>query len=207
MKEFNPRLCVITDRAAAQNRPLVDIVKQAVEGGATMVQLREKEAQEKDFVRLGLKLLIVLQPSAVPLIVNDNLTVALLIGAAGLHIGQNDMPVAEARIKLGQDKILGVSVSTVAEALTAQKDGADYLGVGPVFATNSKQDAGEPIGLERLREIAEAVSIPVIAIGGINTDNAASVIEAGAGGIAVISAVMAAENPREATRRLRELIK
>ena len=198
MKEFDLRLYVIVSD--------IDIVKQAIQGGAAMIQLREKNAPLDEVITLGRVLHAITMQYGIPLIINDYVDAALAIGAEGAHVGQKDMPAREARQILGEEKILGVSVSNVKEAIKAQADGADYLGVGPIFETHSKKDAGEPIGLERLREIVQAVSIPVVAIGGISTLNAASVINAGASGIAVISAGAGAENPREAARELKKLL-
>lgn len=209
MKErFDPRLQVITDRTAAGKRTLELVVEQAILGGATMIQLRMKDppANVIDIIALGHRLHEVTSRYGVPLIVNDSISIAKVTGAKGLHVGQSDLPVADARALLGPDKILGVSVSNVAEALQAQRDGADYLGVGPVFRTYSKQDAGEAIGLERLREIVKAVSIPVVGIGGINMSNARSVVEVGVSGVAVISAVMGAADPREAAQELYSIL-
>ncbi len=197
---------VITDRKLAAPRSVVEVVQAALRGGATVIQLREKEAPTREMVELGMALLRVTRPAGVPLIVNDRVDVALAIDADGVHVGQDDMPAALARKLIGPDKILGVSAETVEQALLAQRDGADYLGVGDVYGTPTKPDAGPPIGLEGLRRIVEAVDIPVVGIGGIMPDNAAAVIEQGAVGVAVISAVFAAPDPEEATRRLRAAV-
>ncbi len=197
---------VITDRKLAAPRSVVEVVQAALRGGATVIQLREKEAPTREMVELGMDLLRVTRPAGVPLIVNDRVDVALAIDADGVHVGQDDMPAALARKLIGPDKILGVSAETVEQALLAQRDGADYLGVGDVYGTPTKPDAGPPIGLEGLRRIVEAVDIPVVGIGGITPDNAAAVIEQGAVGVAVISAVFAAPDPEEATRRLRAAV-
>ena len=197
---------VITDRKLAAPRSVVEVVQAALRGGATVIQLREKEASTREMVELGMALLRVTRPAGVPLIVNDRVDVALAIDADGVHVGQDDMPAALARKLIGPDKILGVSAETVEQALLAQRDGADYLGVGDVYGTPTKPDAGPPIGLEGLRRIVEAVDIPVVGIGGITPDNAAAVIEQGAVGVAVISAVFAAPDPEEATRRLRAAV-
>ncbi len=197
---------VITDRKLAAPRSVVEVVQAALRGGATVIQLREKEAPTREMVELGMALLRVTRPAGVPLIVNDRVDVALAIDADGVHVGQDDMPAALARKLIGPDKILGVSAETVEQALLAQRDGADYLGVGDVYGTPTKPDAGPPIGLEGLRRIVEAVDIPVVGIGGITPDNAAAVIEQGAVGVAVISAVFAAPDPEEATRRLRAAV-
>ncbi len=197
---------VITDRRVAGDRSILEVVRAALRGGATVVQLREKEATTRQMIELGRALHRITQEAGVPLIVNDRVDVALAIGAEGVHVGQDDMPAALARRLIGPDRILGVSAGTVEEAIQAQQDGADYLGVGDVYGTPSKPDAGEPIGVEGLAEITRAVSIPVVAIGGIRPDNAVAAIRAGASGVAVISAVVGAPDPEAAARRLREAV-
>ncbi len=197
---------VITDRRLAEDRSILDVVRAAIRGGATVIQLREKEATTREMVELGQALLQITREAGVPLIVNDRVDVALAIDADGVHVGQDDMPAAIARRLIGPDKILGVSAETVEEALAAQRDGADYLGVGDIYGTTTKPDAGPPIGLEGLRRIVEAVTIPCVGIGGITPENAAAVVKAGAAGVAVVSAVMAAPDPEEATRRLRDAV-
>ena len=197
---------VITDRRLAGDRSILDVVRAAIRGGATVIQLREKEATTREMVELGQALLQITREAGVPLIVNDRVDVALAIDADGVHVGQDDMPAAIARRLIGPDKILGVSAETVEEALAAQRDGADYLGVGDIYGTTTKPDAGPPIGLEGLRRIVEAVTIPCVGIGGITPENAAAVVKAGAAGVAVVSAVMAAPDPEEAARRLRDAV-
>jgi len=197
---------VITDRRVAGERDILDVVRAAIRGGATVIQLREKEATTREMIRLGEALHDITREAGIPLIVNDRVDVALAIDAEGVHVGQDDMPAAVARRLIGPDKILGVSAETVAQALEAQRDGADYLGVGDVYGTPTKPDAGPPIGVEGLAEIARAVSIPVVGIGGITPENAAAVIDAGAVGVAVISAVVGAADPEAAARRLRAVV-
>lgn len=199
-------LYVIADRKAAGHRPLTDIVRAAVAGGASVVQLREKTATTREMIELGQALHTITQAAGIPLIVNDRVDVALAIDAEGVHVGQDDMPAPLARRLIGPDRILGVSAGTVAEARQAEADGADYIGVGDVYGTPSKSDAGSPIGVEGLAEIARAVSIAVVAIGGITAENAAAVIRAGAAGVAVISAVMGAEDVEAAAGRLRGVV-
>lgn len=205
-KALDLSVYVITDRRLAGTRSILDVVRAAIRGGATVIQLREKEATTREMVELGQALLRITREAGVPLIVNDRVDVALAIDADGVHVGQDDMPAAMARRLIGPHKILGVSAETVEEAVAAQRDGADYLGVGDIYGTTTKPDAGPPIGLEGLRRIVKAVSIPCVGIGGIHPENAAAVIEAGAAGVAVVSAVMAAPDPEEATRRLREAV-
>jgi len=206
MGEVNWAVYVLTDRRAAGARSLVDLVRAAVRGGATAVQLRDKGATTRDMIELGRALLAITRPAGVPLIVNDRADVALAIGADGVHVGQDDMPPPLARAILGPERILGVSAGTVDEARQAEREGADYLGVGDVYGTPSKADAGTPIGVAGLAEIARAVSIPVVAIGGITLDNAAATIQAGAAGVAVLSAVIGAPDPEVAARQLRRIV-
>lgn len=198
---------VITDRRAAGDRPIPQVIEAAMAGGVTMVQLRDKGATTRELIALGRALHEITAKARVPLIINDRLDIALALDAEGVHVGQEDMPAPMARRLLGPERILGVSAGTVEEARRAERDGATYLGVGDVYGTPSKENAGTPIGIEGLREIAEAVSIPVVGIGGITADNAAAVIEAGAAGVAVISAVVAAQDPRAAARRLKEIVR
>lgn len=172
-----------------------------------MVQLREKRASTREIIELGQLLHRVTRKADVPLIVNDRLDVALALDAEGVHVGQDDMPAPMARTLIGPHRILGVSAGTVEEARRAEEQGADYLGVGDVFGTPSKPDAGEPIGVEGLRRIAEAVTIPVVGIGGITVENVALVINAGAAGVAVISAVVGGSDPAAAARQLIEAIR
>jgi thiamine-phosphate pyrophosphorylase len=207
MHNIDWSLCVITDHAAAGDRSLLDIARAAVAGGATMIQLREKATSTREMIELGRALHELTQSAGIPLIINDRIDVALAIQADGVHVGQSDMPAALARQLIGPDSILGVSAETVDLARQAEQDGADYLGVGAVYATPSKSDAGAPIGLEGLTDIIRVCSKPVLAIGGITADNAAPVFEAGAAGIAVISAVMSAPDPAAAARKLRSQTK
>ena len=207
MNQIDWSLYVLTDRRAAGERDLSDIVRAATQGGATMIQLRDKQASTRALVELGRALLAVTRPAGVPLIVNDRIDVALAIDAEGVHVGQDDMPAPLARRLLGPERILGVSAGTVEEALQAQAEGADYLGTGDVYGTPTKADAGVPIGVAGLAEVVRAVSIPVVAIGGIKAGNAAAAIQAGAAGIAVISAVIGAADPEAAARRLREIVR
>lgn len=197
---------VITDRSAAAGRALPDLVRAAIRGGATVIQLRDKEATTRELIELGRALLDVTRPAGVPLIVNDRVDVALAIGAEGVHVGVDDMPVALARRLLGPDRLLGYSPDSPEGARQGEREGADYLGIGDVFGTPTKADAGAPIGLGALAAAAGAVSIPVVAIGGITAGNAASAVRMGAAGVAVISAVVGADDPELAARRLRDAI-
>jgi thiamine-phosphate pyrophosphorylase len=200
------RLYLVTDRALAKGRPLADLVRQAVAGGVTVVQLRDKEASTRELVAWAESLQALLVPQHVPLVINDRIDVALAVGAAGAHVGQHDMPVARARRLLGRDRLLGVSVSTVEEALRAESDGADYLGVSPIYATPTKPDTPPAVGLAGLRALRAATRLPLVAIGGLTTANLLPVLRSGADGIAVVSAIMAADDPAAAARALRAQI-
>ncbi|MBM3469889.1 MAG: thiamine phosphate synthase [Armatimonadetes bacterium] len=204
---FDPSVYVIADRAFGRGRLLEDLVTAAVTGGATMVQLREKVWSAGRVVEAGRRLLEITRRAGAPLIVNDRVDIALAVGADGVHLGPDDLPVADARRLLGPEKIIGASAATVEEALMAQAEGADYVGVGSIFPTSSKPDAGEAIGVEPLTRIRAAVGIAVVAIGGITYDNAAQAIRAGADGVAVISAVVGADDVAGATRRLLEAVR
>ncbi|MEJ2555713.1 MAG: thiamine phosphate synthase [Anaerolineae bacterium] len=205
-KKVDWSVYVITGRRVAGDRSVLDVVRAAIRGGASLVQLREKTATTREMVELGQAVHEITRQSGIPLIVNDRLDVALAIAAEGVHVGHDDMPVRLARRLIGPDLILGASPETVGEARQMERDGADYLGVGDVYGTPSKSDAGSPIGIDGLTEVIRAVSIPVVAIGGITLENAGAVIQAGAAGVAVISAVVSAPDPEAAARRLREMV-
>jgi thiamine-phosphate pyrophosphorylase len=195
------RLIVVTD-ADCGGRDLVDVVRAALRGGAPAIQLRMKDGAARDMVEMAQALLAETRPAGALLFVNDRVDVAVIAGADGAHVGQDDLPVAAARRVSPPGFLLGVSAESVELALQAEAEGADYVGVGPVYATGSKADAGEPIGLERIAEVAAAVKIPVVGIGGIAVGNARAVVESGAAGVAVISAVMRADDPESAAREL-----
>ncbi|HEY7768652.1 thiamine phosphate synthase [Longimicrobium sp.] len=195
------RLIVVTD-ADCGGRDLVDVVRAALRGGAPAIQLRMKGAAARDMVEMAHALLAETRPAGALLFVNDRVDVAVIAGADGAHVGQDDLPVGAARRVSPPGFLLGVSAESVELALQAEAEGADYVGVGSVYATGSKADAGEPIGLGRIAEVAAAVNIPVVGIGGIAIGNARAVVESGAAGVAVISAVMRADDPESATREL-----
>jgi thiamine-phosphate pyrophosphorylase len=201
-------LCAVTDRAWVDSSPagfdtMEQQVAETIAGGATMIQLREKNASEEEFARLAHSVKRVTDELGIPLVINDSLAVALACDAAGLHIGQDDGDAAETRKKIGTGKLLGVSVHTVDEALAAERAGADYLGVGAMFPTSTKDDA-RAISPEVLSAICGAVRIPVLAIGGITADNAGKLTGCGIAGIAVVSAIFSkGAGMREATRELR----
>ncbi|RKZ29217.1 thiamine phosphate synthase [bacterium] len=200
-------LYLVTDRKLAGNRALVDIVEPAIKGGVTIVQLREKGLAARDFIREAIELKGLLEPLCVPFIINDRVDIALAVDADGVHIGQRDMSLDIARRLLGPDKIIGVSVNNVEEAIEAQKNGADYLGVAPIWPTSTKEKTRPPLGLDGVAAIREAVEIPIVGIGGINEGNVASVITAGCDGVAVVSAIMAEKDPKLAAKKIIDKIK
>lgn len=194
-------LYAITDRHWLNGETLKSQVEKALKGGATMIQIREKDLDEKDFLLEAEELLALCRSYNVPFIVNDNVELAVKIGADGVHVGQSDMNARDVRALIGNDKILGVSTQTVEQALFAQECGADYLGVGAVFPTGSKDDA-EVLDRKTLMDICKAVSIPVVAIGGITKDNVRELKGTGIAGISVISAIFAQKDIQDATAEL-----
>lgn len=193
---------LVTDERLAGGRAVADVVMAAVEGGVTVVQLREKSADALALFERAMDVKNRLRGRHVPLIVNDRLDIALAVEADGVHVGQGDLPCAAVRRVAGPDLVVGVSVSTVEEAIQAERDGADYLGVSPVFETPTKTDTPRAAGLAGLRAIRRATRLPLVAIGGITADNAVRVMRAGADGVAVVSAIMAAADPTSAAAAL-----
>ena len=202
MKAVDWRLCLVADAEAAGTRDLVAIVQEACDAGATLIQLRGKYCKTRDFLDLAFRTSEILKPGGIPLLINDRVDVALACGADGVHLGQQDMPLVNARELMGKDRLIGISVNTLREAHAAEQEGADYIGVGPVYFTSSKDRLPEILGLEGLRSIREKVEIPILAIGGITAENAKAVIAAGADGVAVISAIMGADDTKEATAEI-----
>jgi len=200
------KLCFVADAEAAAGKDILQLIAQAVEGGVTIVQLRGKKWTSREFLEVGMKAVRLLKPKKIPLIINDEVHIALACEASGVHLGQGDMPLRFARELMGKERIIGISVSSADEALAAEKGGSDYIGVGPVFATLSKKDIGSPLGLAGLREIRQKVKIPILAIGGISVANVADVIASGADGVAVISAITAATDPKKAATEIIESI-
>ena len=200
-------LYLVTDRGLARGRSTLDIVRAAVKGGVTCVQLREKECSTREFIEQALTIKDFLKMHRVPLIINDRLDVAQAVAADGVHLGQTDMPLATAKSILGDAMIIGISAESLEDAIEAEKGGADYLGVSPIYATPTKTDTAPPLGLEGLSEIRQAVKIPLVAIGGVNRTNSADVIRHGADGVAVVSAIVAADDPQWASRELIQIIK
>lgn len=203
---MNCALYVITDEKISCGRPHAEIARQAVLGGADIIQLRDKRLSGAALVAIGREIAGITKTAGSLFIVNDRLDIAIACGADGVHLGQGDMRVSTARQLAPPDFIIGVSVGTVKEAVEAEREGADYVALSPTFPTRSKDDVGPGRGLEQLRRIRRAVAIPVIAIGGINRGNVRDVIAAGADGIAVISAVVACADMAAAVQDLRNLV-
>ena len=204
MENLNLQLYVVTDRAWLNGKRLEDDVEAAIRGGATIVQLREKDLSSRDFFGTALKIKQVTDHYRIPLIINDRLDIALAVDAAGLHVGQRDLPPAIARRLLGPRKILGVSVTNQEEAVQAERDGADYLGAGAVFPTGTKRDA-DYVDYHELQRITGAVRIPVVAIGGINEANALRLKGSGIKGIAVVSEIFSKSDIRKAAEKMKEM--
>ena len=199
------RLCLVTDRGLSRGRTLDEIVGAAARGGATMVQLREKTLETRDFLAAALALKGFLAPLSIKLVINDRLDIALACDADGLHVGQSDMPVEEARRWLGPDRIIGLSITDAQQLARADAAQADYLGVGPIYTQMTKADASPPMGLGGLSLCRRLTAKPLMAIGGLTPDNSKPVIQAGAQGLAVVSAIVAADDPEAATRAFARL--
>ena len=200
------RVYVITDARHARGRSHREIAEAAIRGGATAVQLRMKEEPARVILDVARALGPLCRAAGVAFIVDDRLDVAMLARADGVHVGQDDLPPTDARALMGPRALIGASAATVEEALAAERAGADYLGVGAVYGTATKSDAGAPVGLARVTEIRRAVRVPLVGIGGITVENAAAVMQAGANGVAVITAVTLAADMADAVRRLREAV-
>lgn len=205
-KNIDYSVYLVTDRGILGDRDLYKSVEESILGGVTLVQLREKNIDDEKFLEIAKKLKEITDKYRIPLIINDNVKVAKLVDADGVHIGQSDEELTEARKELGDNKIIGVSVSNIEEALKAQRDGADYLGIGAVFFTGSKKDINVPIGLENLKKIVDSISIPNVAIGGIHLDNISDVMKTGVDGVAVISEILEKEDIFEATKNLKKYV-
>lgn len=199
-------LYAVTDRHWLNGRSLRQVVEESLDGGVTMVQLREKQLEEGTFLEEAKELQALCRQRRIPFLVNDNVDIALAMNADGVHVGQSDMEALDVRKKLGPDKIIGVSAQTVEQALLAQAHGADYLGVGAVFPTGSKDDAVE-VPFETLNAICQAVRIPVVAIGGISKANVEQLRGSGICGVAVISAIYGAGDIEGAARELKEAVR
>jgi thiamine-phosphate pyrophosphorylase len=205
-RKIDWRLCFVADSEAAAGRDILVLVEAAVAGGATIVQLRGKLWTTRQFLETGRRAAEFLRPRRIPLIINDRVDIVLSSGADGVHLGKDDLPLAEARKILGNGRIIGISVNTAAEALSAERGGADYVGASPIYSTLSKRDLEPALGLKGLRDIRARINLPILAIGGIEAAKATDVIAAGADGIAVISAVTRASDPTRATADLLQSI-
>lgn len=199
-------LYAVTDRAWLGKRQLWEQVEDAIRGGATFIQLREKELDNQRFLEEAIQIKKITDQYHIPFVINDDVDIAIACGADGVHVGQKDMEARSVREKLGNDKIIGVSVQTVEQAIAAEKNGADYLGVGAMFPTSTKEDAAD-VSFDTLKAICNAVSIPVVAIGGINAKNVMQLKGSGVDGIAVVSAIFAANNIMLATQELADITK
>lgn len=203
--KINYKLYLVTNRDLLKNISLTEAVEEAIKGGTTLVQLREKNVSSLEFYNIAKSIKKVTDKYDIPLIIDDRLDIALAVDAAGLHVGQSDMPAIIARKLLGENKILGVSAHTIDEALKAEKDGADYIGTGAIFTTTTKKDA-ENVSIKSLKEITEKVHIPVVAIGGINQENVKMLKGTGISGISVISSILGKNDIKKASEDLNKCI-
>lgn len=194
---------LITDSKIAKREDIPNIVEESIEGGCTIVQVREKSSSSLEFYKLAIKIREITKKHEVPLIINDRIDIALAVDADGVHLGQSDIPLKIAKKILPKDKIIGISASNLDDALKAEKDGADYLGVGAVFPTKTKKDT-DYVSLDLLKEIKEKVSIPIVAIGGIKENNVKELENMD--GVAIVSEIMGAKNPKEKTKAIYSLM-
>lgn len=201
---FDYTLYLVTDRQLMSCDSLTEAVEQAILGGCTMIQLREKELPSLEFYNQAVAVKQVTERYHIPLIINDRIDIAMAVQAAGVHIGQHDLPAATVRKVIGENMLLGVSASSIAEAIQAQQDGADYLGVGAMFPTGTKTDA-ESVSMEELQKIRTAVSLPIVVIGGINKGNAGRFKPMGIDGLAVVSTIIAQSDIKAAAAELKDL--
>jgi thiamine-phosphate pyrophosphorylase len=201
------RLCLVTDRGLSRGRNLVDVVSAAVQGGVTMVQLREKEASTREFLAEAVALKTLLKPLGVPLIINDRVDIAQAIDADGVHVGQSDMPVEIVRQLIGPEKIIGLSITNQTQIEREDAKRSDYLGIGPLYLQTTKANASTPLGVEGFRALRALSFKPVMAIGGLNATNSAAVLEAGADGLAIVSAIVGADDPKAAAAAVAKLFK
>ncbi|RII36405.1 thiamine phosphate synthase [Clostridium chromiireducens] len=195
---------LVTDRDLMSTETLEEAIEQAILGGCTLVQLREKDCSSLDFYITAVRVKEITDKYNVPLIINDRLDIALAVDAAGVHVGQSDMPATIVRKIIGEDKIIGVSTGSLEQALKAQEDGADYIGVGAMYATGTKKDAN-PTSMEELKKIRENISIPIVVIGGINKDRVRDFENMGIDGLAIVSAIIAQKDITEATKELKNI--
>ncbi|PGS52575.1 thiamine phosphate synthase [Bacillus sp. AFS041924] len=199
------KLYLVTDRDVLGSRDLVQSVEEAIQGGTTIVQIREKNCSSLDFYKIAMQVKEVTSKYNVPLIINDRLDIALAIKADGLHIGQEDLPLTVARKIVGENMIIGVSARTLEEAMLAQEQGADYVGIGSVYQTSTKLDA-KYLTLDELQRIREEVKIPIVGIGGINEENVSELMETNIDGVAIVSAILGKEDIKSAAEKLSMLV-
>ncbi|MCF8104133.1 MAG: thiamine phosphate synthase [Desulfohalobiaceae bacterium] len=202
-KQFDFSLYLVTDQGACLGQELLEVIRQAVRGGVTAVQLREKQAQTRQFVELAGKVKALLADTPIPLVINDRVDVALAAGADGVHLGQEDMDVPDARKIMGPELILGLSVNAPEQVQEANKLEVDYFGAGPIFPTPTKKDHKTPLGEQGLQVVVKASQKPVVAIGAITAENCPAVCKKGVAGIAVVSAICSAASPEKAARELK----
>ncbi|AWK50818.1 thiamine phosphate synthase [Clostridium beijerinckii] len=195
---------LVTDRDLMSTETLEEAVEQAIIGGCTLVQLREKDCSSLDFYNTAVKVKQITDKYNVPLLINDRLDIALAVDAAGVHVGQSDLPLVVVRKVIGEDKIIGVSTGTLEQALKAQDDGADYIGVGAMYSTGTKKDA-KPTSMEELKKIRENISLPIVVIGGINKERVKDFEGTGIDGLAIVSAIIAQNDIAEATKELKKI--
>ncbi|MDD3223734.1 MAG: thiamine phosphate synthase [Clostridium sp.] len=198
-------LYLITDRRFLKDKTISDAVEEAIKGGVTLVQVREKEASTREFYNVAVNVKKVTDKYNIPLLIDDRIDIALASECAGVHLGQSDMPICEARKILGNEKIIGISAGNLDEAIHAQSEGADYIGIGTIFYTGTKKDIKKPIGISGLKNIVQSINIPSVAIGGINLENSEEVMKTGTNGLAVISAIMAENNIKSAAVKLKDI--
>ena len=207
MPKVNYLLMYVTDERITNNTAFFNILYKALQGGATCIQLREKTSDTANFYQRAVKAKTLCQEFNVPLIINDRIDIALAVNADGVHIGQKDLPFSLARKLLGHDKIIGLSISSKEQALEANILGADYIGLSPIFETQTKtSDLEPPLGIKGLKEIAAIAKQPVVCIGGIELGNAQSILQHGATGIAVVSAISRAKDVKKETQKLKEIL-
>ncbi|WP_405305000.1 thiamine phosphate synthase [Methanobrevibacter sp.] len=200
MNKIDLSLYLVTDNSDDVEK-FLNTIEEAIKGGVSVVQIREKTADTLDFYNLALKVKEITTKYNIPLIINDRVDIALAIDADGVHVGQSDLPCDVTRRLIGSDKILGISAATIDEAKKAEIDGADYIGTGAVFPTATKDDAPS-VTKEELKEIVDSISIPVVAIGGINLENAHELTDTGIAGLSVVSAIMSSDNPKKSSEKL-----
>ena len=204
--EIDYSIYLVTDRDLMSTETLEEAVEEAIKGGCTLIQLREKECSSLDFYNTAVNVKKITDKYNVPLLINDRLDIALAVDAAGVHVGQSDLPCSVVRKIIGEDKIIGVSAGNLKDALRAQEDGADYLGVGAMYATGTKKDA-KPTSMDELKKIRENVSIPIVVIGGINKDRISDFKGTGIDGLAIVSAIIAQKYICNSTKEIKEIFK